>query len=39
MTAGYPGAPLAKRLGYKPGTVACLLGAPADFRTLLELRG
>ncbi len=36
MPAGYSGTPLAKKLGYKPGIEACLLGAPAGLRKLLE---
>ena len=36
MPAGYSGTPLAKKLGYKPGSEACLLGAPAGFRKLLD---
>jgi len=36
MPAGYSGTPLAKKLGFKPGSEACLVGAPAGFRKLLE---
>lgn len=35
--AGYSGTPLWKKLGYKPGTTACVLGAPKAYRSLLEL--
>ena len=35
MPAGYSGTPLAKKLGFKPGDLVCLLGAPAGFRKLL----
>ncbi len=36
LPAGYSGTPLAKKLGFKPGSEACLVGAPAGFRKLLE---
>ena len=36
MTSGYSGTPLAKKLGLKPGMNVALLGAPKDFRKLLE---
>jgi hypothetical protein len=37
-TAGYSGTPLVSKLGIKPGTTLCLIGAPDDFdRTLGEL--
>jgi len=36
MPAGYSGTPLAKKLGFKPRTQACLLGAPAGYRNLLS---
>lgn len=32
---GYSGPPLVRKLGYKPGVVALLIGAPADYRTWL----
>ncbi|MFT3664982.1 DUF3052 domain-containing protein [Piscinibacter sp.] len=32
---GYSGTPLATKLGYKAGTVAVAIGAPADYATLL----
>ncbi len=35
-TAGYSGTPLARKLGYKPGTRAALIGAPRSHRSLLE---
>jgi bifunctional DNA-binding transcriptional regulator/antitoxin component of YhaV-PrlF toxin-antitoxin module len=34
--AGYSGTPLAKKLGIKPGTVLCVVNAPADYAALLE---
>lgn len=34
--AGYSGTPLAKKLGYKPGSCALLMGAPAEYRGWLE---
>lgn len=33
--AGYSGTPLAKKLGYAPGTVAYLDGPPADYAALV----
>ena len=36
MPAGYSGTPLAKKLGIKPGTRVVALGAPADYRELLD---
>lgn len=36
MTAGYSGTPLAKKLGIKPGHRVCIVGAPKDFRALLD---
>ena len=39
-TAGYSGTPLPRKLGFRPGLRAVLLGAPADFATTLgELPG
>jgi|SRR5882672_396793 len=35
MPAGYSGTPLAKKLGFKPGFRASLVGEPADFRAQL----
>jgi hypothetical protein len=35
--AGYSGTPLWKKLGYRPGARAFVLGAPAGYRKLLEL--
>jgi hypothetical protein len=35
--AGYSGTPLAQKLGIKAGQRVALLGAPADFHTLLSL--
>ncbi|HTQ03697.1 MAG TPA: DUF3052 family protein [Polyangiaceae bacterium] len=35
--AGYSGTPLAQKLGIKPGHRVALLGAPADFHTVLDL--
>jgi hypothetical protein len=35
--AGYSRTPLWKKLGYKPGTIACVRGAPVNYRVLLEL--
>ena len=32
---GYSGTPLVRKLGYKPGSVALLIGAPDDYRTWL----
>jgi hypothetical protein len=34
--AGYSGTPLAKKLGIKPGTLLCVVNAPADYAALLE---
>ncbi|EPG73159.1 hypothetical protein LEP1GSC058_3129 [Leptospira fainei serovar Hurstbridge str. BUT 6] len=34
--AGYSGTPLAKKLGFKEGQIAILIGEPADFFKLLE---
>ncbi|HEY2783898.1 MAG TPA: hypothetical protein VGJ05_02900 [Fimbriiglobus sp.] len=34
--AGYSGTPLARKLGYKPGTVAFLDGAPDDYSELVD---
>lgn len=36
MAAGYSGTPLAKKLGVKPGTRVVAIGAPADYRALLD---
>ena len=36
MTRGYSGTPLAKKLGYGPGSLAVTLGAPKTYRALLE---
>jgi hypothetical protein len=33
--AGYSGTPLAKKLGIKPGTLLCVVNAPADYAALL----
>jgi len=33
--AGYSGTPLSKKLGIKPGTRVCALGAPAAYRSML----
>lgn len=33
---GYSGTPLAKKLGYKPGTRACAVNAPAGYRDMLD---
>lgn len=33
---GYSGTPLASKLGFKPSSRVCLVGAPADYATLLE---
>ncbi|MBM3944771.1 MAG: DUF3052 family protein [SAR202 cluster bacterium] len=35
-TAGYSGAPLAKKLGIKPGHTVATLDAPAHYRSLLD---
>ena len=35
MPAGYSGTPLAKKLGYKPGMIAYVSGAPANYAALL----
>jgi Protein of unknown function (DUF3052) len=35
MSAGYSGAPLAKKLGYKPGFRVCLDNAPAEYAELV----
>jgi len=37
--AGYSGTPLAQKLGIKAGHRVALLGAPADFHTVLALPG
>lgn len=34
---GYSGTPLWKKLGYKPGMIACAEKAPANYVSLLEL--
>ena len=34
--AGYSGTPLPKKLGIAPGTTVAWIGAPGDFRVLLE---
>ena len=34
--AGYPGTPLPKKLGIKPGHKVCLLNAPGSFERHLE---
>ena len=34
--AGYSGTPLAKKLGIKPGTLLCVVNAPADYAALLD---
>jgi hypothetical protein len=37
VTAGYSGTPLAKKLGFKPGTKVLLVGdVPKDYRTLVS---
>jgi hypothetical protein len=36
VTSGYSGTPLARKLGLKPGSRVCLLGAPAGCRKLYE---
>ena len=37
MTAGYSGTPLAKKLGFKPGTKVLLVGdVPKDYKTLVS---
>lgn len=36
MNAGYSGTPLAKKLGYKPGMCAVLVGAPQGYAGWLE---
>jgi hypothetical protein len=36
-TAGYPGTPLFKKLGIKPGTKALLINQPAHYDDLLEV--
>jgi hypothetical protein len=33
--AGYSGTPLAKKLGIKPGTLLCVVNAPADYTALV----
>jgi hypothetical protein len=33
--AGYSGTPLAKKLGIKPGTLLCVVNAPANYAALL----
>ncbi len=35
--AGYSGTPLIKKLGYKPGHCALLIGVPSDLRVVLDL--
>lgn len=35
-SAGYSGTPLARKLGYKPGMRAVLVGAPEDYNNWLE---
>lgn len=35
-SAGYSGAPLAKKLGFKPGMKVFVANAPANYRALLE---
>ncbi len=35
-TAGYSGIPLAGKLGIKPGTTVVAIGAPANYRDLLD---
>lgn len=35
MQAGYSGAPLAKKLGLKPGMRVCALGAPRAYREIV----
>src|SRR3954466_11066298 len=35
-TAGYSGAPLAKKLGFKPSQEVLLVDAPANYRKLVE---
>ena len=34
-TTGYSGTPLPKKLGYKPSSKVLLIGAPAEYKTLL----
>ncbi len=36
MSAGYSGTPLARKLGIKPGMQVVALGAPPDYRSLLD---
>jgi hypothetical protein len=36
MPTGYSGKPLHEKLGIKAGHRVCVLGAPADYQTLLE---
>jgi len=36
MTAGYSGTPLAKKLGFTPGTVVAVLNEPGEFRQLAD---
>ena len=36
MPTGYSGKPLHEKLGIKPGHRVCVLGAPANYETLLE---
>ena len=36
MPAGYSGKPLAEKLGIKPGMEVAALGAPANYRSLIE---
>jgi hypothetical protein len=36
MQAGYSGTPLAKKLGLEPGLRVCALGAPRDYREMVE---
>jgi hypothetical protein len=35
IAAGYPGTPLAKKLGIKQGSQVLLVGAPDDYESLL----
>jgi len=35
-TAGYSGTPLAKKLGFKPGSRVLLVAAPANYRELVD---
>jgi hypothetical protein len=36
MPAGYSGKPLYQKLGIKPGQRICVIGAPADYDTIIE---